>query len=305
MENFSQQVLVTLISEVNGVRKSQITVIITLSIIVILGLPIAIDWLIIGNNIPSNIANSDWVGFFGGYIGALIGALVSLVGIIITIRYTNEQNKKDRELQIRPYCSIRHVHEERLIGTNKIISELPIGCQPQENNGPRYVSILYLKNIGLGPAVEFKFNVDEIDDGREHYPILMQRNSDTSNRFVNLLQPGEEAALPIYIYFNFDPIREENFIELDESDLFKYTLKHEVMQKYKNFHIVIHVKYYDMYQNQYYQKITLSSNMRVEGKINEKQANHLCDINLKDVTTPIKIEKGYPIKGIGGKATSS
>lgn len=81
--------------------------------------PLVIDWLIIGNSFPSNVSNSDWVGFLGGYIGAIIGAVVSLIGIIITIRYTNEQNKMDRELQVRPYCSIRYVHDNKLVGTKK------------------------------------------------------------------------------------------------------------------------------------------------------------------------------------------
>lgn len=270
-------------------KKKTVFIIIFISLILTIGLPFAIDWLTIGNRFPSNIENSDWVSFFGGYIGSLIGAAVSLVGIIITIRYTNEQNKKDRELQVRPYCAIRYVHDSKLVGTNKIIAELPIGCEPKENNGPEYTSIIYIKNIGLGPAVEFDFEMDEIDDGRDHYPILMQRNADTSNRSVNLLQPGEEAAFPIHIYFNFDKITEDDFIDFGEPELFRYTVKHEVMQKYKNFDIVIHVKYHDMFKNVYYQKITLSSNMHVGGKMDKKQADHLCDINLKEITSPVKI----------------
>lgn len=270
-------------------KKKTIFIIILISLMLIIGIPLAIDWLIIGNGFPSNIGNSDWVGFLGGYIGALIGAIISLVGIIITILYTNEQNKKDRELQVRPYCVIRYVHDDKLVGTNKIIAELPIGCEPRENNGSKYTGIIYIKNIGLGSAVEFDIAVDEIDDGREHYLILMQRNADTSNRSVNLLQPGEEAAFPIYIYFNFDKIKEADFIDLGESEMFRYTVKNEVMQKYKNFDIVIHIKYHDLFMNTYYQKITLSSNMHVGGKIDEKQADYLCDINLKEITTPIKV----------------
>lgn len=124
-------------------KKKTIFIAALISIILIVGLPLAIDWLIIGNKFPSNIENSDWVGFFGGYIGSIIGAVVSLLGIIITIRYTNEQNKKDRELQVRPYCAIRYVHDNKLRGTNKIIAELPIGCEPEENNGVEYTSIIY------------------------------------------------------------------------------------------------------------------------------------------------------------------
>ena len=64
-----------------------------------------------------------------------------------------------------------------------------------------------------------------------------------------------------------------------------------MMQKYKNFNIVIHMKYHDMFNNTYYQKITLSSNMHVGGKFNEKKAEHMCDVNLKEITTPVKIAK--------------
>lgn len=270
-------------------KKKTILIIILISLILIIGLPLAIDWLIIGNGFPSNIENSDWVGFFGGYVGALIGAIVSLAGINITIRYTNEQNKKDRELQVRPYCAMRYVHDNKLVGTNKIIAELPIGCEPEENNGPKYTSIIYIKNIGLGPAVEFDFDMDEINDGREHYSILMQRNADTSNLSVNLLQPGEEAAFPIYIFFNFDKITEDDFLDLGESEMPRYTVKHEVMQKYKNFDIVIHIKYHDLFMNTFYQKIILSSNIYVSEKMNERQADYRCDINLKEITTPVKL----------------
>lgn len=261
---------------------------ILLSLIAIFLLPFVIDRFVIGNNVPSNISNSDWVGFLGSYIGAIIGALVSLIGIAATIKYTNEQNRIDRELQVRPYCTIRHVHDDKLVGTNRIIGSIPIGCEPQENNGPCYTSILYVKNIGLGTAIEFEFCCDKIDDGRDHYMILMQRNSDTSNRAVNYLQPGEEAAMPIYIYFNFDPISENDFFDSGEGGLSRYDIKPTVLSKYKNFNIVIHIKYHDMYQTLYTQRIILSSNMYVSGKMNEKQAEHRCDLNLTEVTAPIK-----------------
>ena len=61
------------------------------------------------------------------------------------------------------------------------------------------------------------------------------------------------------------------------------------MQKYKNFNIVIHIRYNDLFMNTYYQKIILSSNMHIGGKMDEKQADYLCDINLKEITTPVKI----------------
>ena len=270
-------------------KKKTISIVILVSLMLIIGLPLAIDWLIIGNEFPSNIENSDWVGFFGGYIGSLIGAIVSLVGIIITIRYTNEQNKKDRELQIRPYCAVRYVDDNKLVGTDKIIGELLFGCEPKENNGPEYTSIIYIKNIGLGPAVEFDFDIDEINDGREHYPIIMQRDADTLNRLVNLLEPGEEAAFPIHIFFNFDKITEDDFHDSGGCALSRYIVKDEVIHKYKNFDIVIHIKYHDLFMNTYYQKIVLSSSIYVGGNMNEKQADYQCGIYLEEKTAPIKV----------------
>lgn len=264
---------------------------IAISFLLVIGIPFFIDWCVIGNTFPSNISNSDWVGFLGGYIGAIIGAMFSLIGIAWTIKFTREENKSERELQVRPYCSIKYVHDDKLVGTNKIIAELPIGCMPQGASEEKYTSILYIKNIGLGPAIEFDFKVDEIDDRREHYPILMQRDSNTDNRRVNLLQPNEEAAFPIYIYFNFDPIEEKDFIEISGSELFRYTIKHEILTKYKNFDIVIHMRYSDMYHNQYYQKIVLYSNMYAQSDNDKKCGKHLCDIHVKEISDPVKCAK--------------
>lgn len=50
-----------------GVRtmKRSLIASILLSLIAIFLLPFVIDRFVIGNNVPSNISNSDWVGFLG------------------------------------------------------------------------------------------------------------------------------------------------------------------------------------------------------------------------------------------------
>ena len=255
-----------------------------LSIAIIIFVPLILDWVIIGNDFPSNITNSDWVGFFGGYIGALMGAIVSLIGIIITIRYTNEQNKKDRELQIRPYCIVRHVNDNKLVGTQKILAECQIGCEPQNNNGPEHISIIYIKNIGLGPAIDFSIYIDKIDDGRKHFPILTSWSVQAANSTVNHLQPGEEAAFPIHIHFNFDPITAD---DVEEIEGLGKTVKISTMQKYKNFDLKIKITYHDMYNNEYSQKIILASNMSVSGD-STGVFRHTCSIHLKEASMPIK-----------------
>lgn len=270
-------------------RKNTIIISLIAALIFIAFIPIIIDWGIIGNQIPSNLSNSDWVGFLGSYIGAVLGSAVTLIGIVITIRCTNEQNKLDRELQVRPYCAMTYVDNNKL-RTDKILGCFAIGCKPESNNGPEHRGVLHVKNIGVGSAIEFHIVLDKIDDGREHYPIILQRDLNDSVEFVNLLQSGEEAAIEIMIDLNFDKINEDDFIDTGLTDFRKYVVKNEVLRKYKDFDIVINVTYNDMYQNKYYQKVTLSSSIYASGKINEKQAEFACDMRLKDVTRPMKIK---------------
>lgn len=254
--------------------------------ILIVAVPVIIDWLIIGSDIPSNISNSEWVNFLGSYIGAVLGAMVSLAGIIITIRYTNEQNRIDRELQVRPYCSIRYVHESKIVGTDKELASILLGCEPQENNGSEYRSMIYIKNIGLGPATSFVFESEEIDDGRDHYPILTPPNRNA----VNLLQAGEEAVIPVRIWFNIDAISNEDIIDLGEPETFRYQAKPAVMTKYKNFEIKIRLIYTDIFQNRYSQNMVLKSNMYVSIE-QDRKATHKCDIYLYESTPPVKLER--------------
>ena len=72
-------------------KKWHVFCLIILSILLIVGIPLAVDLIIVANDIPSNILNADWVGFLGGYIGAIISGIVSLIGIGVTIRFTKQQ----------------------------------------------------------------------------------------------------------------------------------------------------------------------------------------------------------------------
>ena len=251
-------------------------------------LPLALDWLVIGNNFPSNVSNSEWVGFLGSYVGSVVGAVVSLVGIIITIRYTNGQNREDRELQVRPYCIMQYVATPPSLRTTKTIGYYFLGCEPKENNGPRYQSVIYIKNIGFGPAIEFEILVDDVEDGRKHYPILCATPPEVLSNMVDSLQPGEEAAFHMAIYFNFDPIPQEDIIVLPNAPQEFGRLSESTMNKYKNFDINITVRYCDMYLNRFEQKIVLTGNMYNEISAAGK-AKHKCNVCLQKITNPLKI----------------
>lgn len=120
--------------------------------------PLAMDWLIIGNSFPSNIDNTDWVSFFGGYIGAIVGAIVSLVGIVITIRHTSKENRRDRELQIRPYCLVTKTTKEKIQPGTEIKLAMfeynPTKAQDfYQAEHARYRAYIEVRNVGIGPAL--------------------------------------------------------------------------------------------------------------------------------------------------------
>ena len=238
-------------------KKRKYAIYVLLSIAVIIGLPLGIDWLIIGNSFPSHISNSDWVGFLSGYIGSI----VSMAGIIITIIYTNKQSKKDRENQVRPYCNVRFVPADKGVSTKTVLDRISIGCGEVHDNPDCYKCLLFVKNIGLGPAIEFEITIDDFDDGREHYLLFLQRTPQTVNAHVNSLQPGEESAVLLCVDFNFDSIPDEDVTSRFEEILGRniFELSPNVCDKYKNYKLIIHIQYHDMYENVFEQKVVLQS----------------------------------------------
>lgn len=256
-----------------------------LFVIITISLPLVMDWLIVGNNIPSNVSNSDWVNFFGGYIGAILGSIVSLIGIIATIRYTNKQNRIDRELQVRPYCVVRYINKREPFRAAEILAGLHISTGSLESNSIHDAGVIFIKNVGVGPAIEFEFTVNEINSDSKLSLIMEDRTSSSS---ASALLSGYEAAFPIRISGDFDPIREEDFIDTGEDGMYHFRLKEETMLKYKSFDIAINMRYKDMYHNQYCQKISLFALMSIGARPNEKCAEHICTISLKEVTNPVR-----------------
>lgn len=75
------------------------------------------DYLIIGNGFYSNISNSDWVQFLGSYVGSLIGAFSGIVGIIMTIKFSEKQSKEDREHMLKINRDERRLYSGSVVKT--------------------------------------------------------------------------------------------------------------------------------------------------------------------------------------------
>ncbi len=139
---------------------------IILSILLIFGIPLAVDWLIIGNDLPSNVSNSDWISFLGGYIGAIVSGIVSLIGIGVTIRFTKQQIaisqgqfSEQNRLNNQPILdfeisNIGDVEDDRTIVMN---------CEYTLNNEDAFrksVIEFEVYNIGLGAALDVRYGME-------------------------------------------------------------------------------------------------------------------------------------------------
>lgn len=134
-------------------------------IVFIVGIPLLLDWFIIGNSIPSNISNSDWISFFGGYIGAIIGASVSLIGIYATIRFTKEQlqmNKiqyeEQKRLNYMPIldCDIDSISD----GVDEDALSMDVEYALNFKKDLHAITVeMDIWNIGIGAALNLKYGI--------------------------------------------------------------------------------------------------------------------------------------------------
>lgn len=251
--------------------------------LVIILLPISIDKFIFSNTYPSHIDNNAWASFLGSYLGSIIGGLLSLFGIIMTIRFTRNQNNKDRELQVRPYFDFTLKDNNDAILDKKQIAYIGFGFEEdKENNAKRSPVLeeaLIVHNIGVGTAIKCKLNYHISDTGRDIFPVLQAFSA--NRRYSSSILPGGKGVIQFCILLNFQPIMSNMVIN---ENGFIY-LKDKEETRYKNFNIDLEVSYSDILENRYKQKIVLEA--FVYTKISGDKAEHCCDIILKSVSDPI------------------
>lgn len=264
-------------------KKNLLILLVSIGIII---LPVVIDWLILGNEFPSNISNSDWASFFGGYIGALVSGIISLVGIAWTIRFTREQNQKERELQVKPYCTIKFENTEKFVGTDKSLGYYYVSFEPYQNHGPEKNGLFFIKNYGIGPAIDCSIVIEEIDNGRKQHSSVLYQFPNQKNKSVTCINPGDEVSASLNLAMNFDKIQPEEI--LFDPNKPEPILKRGVVGKYKDFEINLRFIYHDILHNEYEQKIKMKVNIYTSVSQKELAASYECDLILVDIEKPIK-----------------
>lgn len=263
----------------------RILFILMIVLIVLLLMPLAFDWLIIGNSIPSNVSNSDWIGFFGSYYGGLFGGIFSLIGIVFTIRFTQEQNKKDREIQARPFFDIIPKYENKPVYTKKWLGYVDVSISRGDENQsyPTGSLLLNFKNIGNGSATNIDFEVitDQIVD--DHRAFFSNRNTKVT---TNSLRIGEDADLSIDIQTNYlmPDLGCRTVVDPDGNEHKFANIDIKTFPRSAGFAVIL--KYDDILGNHFQQKICLEASFGME-----EDRTFSCDILVSHIGAPSLISK--------------
>ncbi|SET61736.1 hypothetical protein SAMN05660297_02943 [Natronincola peptidivorans] len=128
--------------------------ILTLSIIIVL-LPIIINFILLIKTPIPVAENNDWISFFGGYIGGV----TTLLGVWFTIDYyrkkdEEERNKADEKarLSLMPYFKVVN-----LDSLPQYYKEVFFSCIDSTGMMTTLTSPFMIKNVGLGTAVDVNF----------------------------------------------------------------------------------------------------------------------------------------------------
>ena len=234
-------------------KKYPVLLIVSTIVLVVL-IPIGIDHLIIGNDIYSNISNSDWVSFLGSYIGSLIGAGVSIVGIFMTIKFSENQSKNDREFMIEMNREERRLSITPLLlcqtdnkNKQEYNSRFIFDLDGEESNTPFNVMIV-ITNVGIGDAVDFELNFISYNEEDMRQSLRSHHfKKDTSLRVL--------VDLSIYLLEMPEDI-DDHLEKQPEGRLLEYA----VPEKYNHHggNIKMEIKYKDLIGNAYSQEMNLS-----------------------------------------------
>lgn len=243
-----------------------------LALILIIIVPLGIDFLIIGNKFPSNLSNSDWVVFLGSYIGSIIGSLATLVGILITIKFTRDQTIKDREIVLKQTVDARNfilkqsIEDRRLsiapyLKFTMLKNTLPdskhdmtILYVPDDNENTYANATITIKNVGIGPLLNFKvFNITYNSE-------IINMTIDGRN---DVLEKNSEWLMMIDIRLRLDEIKNDRLIKVSRCSSEKYRPSPECPQSTV---LIFTIGYEDLIGNKYEQDIKITIDIACESK---------------------------------------
>lgn len=175
-------------------------------IFVFLIIPHIIQWIMTKPSpFPNpNIANNDWIGFWGGYLGALVGAGV----VLLAIRADNKRWKEQKRGEYEPFFNVFE-----LKGKDESIDTMSMKINLLEDKDDKNFKemrfFIGIKNISRAYALNVSFLIQA--KGKPFY-------RDEMSSEINVFKPEDLYSILVTIKY-----KESEILE-------KFTDKHQHMQ---------------------------------------------------------------------------
>lgn len=206
----------------------------------------------------------------------MIGSIISLLGILWTISFTREQNRADRELQIRPYLDIRYTPSiNKISGGTSWLGYVMINEYDENGIDPQDVErgLLCLKNVGNGPATNISLLVSVENIKVKYEAYFTNKNTKVTS---NSVRQGEEAAISFMVTNHRIPPSKTDFT-WDESgfghcDLVKFPIP-------ASYNTLILLQYNDLLGNMFTQELKFNVTYSMSYD-KENGGKYVCDLHL-------------------------
>lgn len=231
------------------IRRRKLIFLILFSFFILVVLPILLYCLFITPSDFGFIKPND-TGAWLGYYGAVLGGTITLSGVLITIRFQQKENDKNRSIEYKPILELAGSDfPKEMIPFRTVSLGIPTYGTP---DFPKYyyrdiekqIKDLCITNNGRGEtfhnaSVKYEVNKETISWTEAH-----NINSTTSQQSIGEILPGQilgiRIELPPFLLIKEEVFNQNSFVELDTILTFEYSDMFNRMKYQYDLHIRFH-----------------------------------------------------------------
>lgn len=133
----------------------------------------------------TNEFNNDWIGFYGSLFGGLISGFATYIGVLLTIKKNIEDSQEEKRLSLLPYINVSEKYKTGKVDNFlEIVIPIKGNKKKLETLKDAYKIRLELRNIGLGTAIDIKFESETLAINIDK--LTLGNNNENSNYNINL-----------------------------------------------------------------------------------------------------------------------
>ncbi|WP_226646112.1 hypothetical protein [Mesobacillus subterraneus] len=230
------------------IRRRKLIFLILLSFIILVVLPILLYCLFITPSDFGFIKPND-TGAWLGYYGAVLGGAITLSGVLITIRFQQKENDKNRSIEYKPILELAGSDfPKEMIPFRTVSLGIPTYGTPDFPKHYKEIEKqtieLCITNKGRGEtfhnaSVEYEVNKETIN-----WTEANNINSTTSQQSIGEILPGQilgiRIELPPFLLIREEVFNQNIFVELDTILTFEYRDMFNRMKYQYDLHIRFH-----------------------------------------------------------------